>query len=524
MISDLSPQTIILAVGISAVLFVVFNSLSSPKSPYPNPPLASGTVILHTYRFVKDAHEFCLKLRDKYGPLVTINLGIGKYHILSDHKSAITEMYKNDKHFDIDFFLRYFNKQVEGMSEEFNTDEKITASFLKSTVKDLRNAPILDILAGRYKQSILEGFREIELPDFNPSLDTQPSIEVDLVPYMRKILFTASAEAIFGPKFPAKDMFETYTTMEYALPYLIRGYPRLACPKGYAARDMIIVYLERFFSNQDKDGNPNTDFCNFDYVSPVVKNHLKIFDTDAKKYKNPRDMATYMFGVLFSSTSNITNSGLWLTFYVFDNPEVYEEVTKILTEAYDEDTDDFDWKSLYGNAYIQSVLKETLRMHSNIVSARQVTHDSSLTVENDKTYFFKKGDIVIVPSDLVHSNEELYPDASTWKPKRFLDTTTTSANSKSTAGPKPEPNQPSTDFPKEWNTFLAWGGGNHMCGGRFFAKNEMIIQLVYTVWYLNLKFLEPIPPPYIKERFSLGTVHPAKGMMSTISRKAKLPT
>lgn len=231
-----------------------------------------------------------------------------------------------------------------------------------------------------------------------------------------------------------------------------------------------------------------------------------------------------------------------MTLFVFESPETLARVNSILESAFDQDVDDFDWPSLYNNPLLKSMLKETLRLKANSSSAREVKKDTTITVADDKQYSLKKGDIIIVPSDVIHWSEKFYPEPTKWKSDRFINHLELGETHQSKAASAEESNEKPNDIYKtfddpiyqkqqeildkirenNWKTYLPWGGGNHMCPGRFFAANEMIIQLVYTVWYLNLKFKEPIPEGYIKDRFGLGAIHPEKGMLITVSRKRNI--
>lgn len=217
----------------------------------------------------------------------------------------------------------------------------------------------------------------------------------------------------------------------------------------------------------------------------------------------------YLSSLLYQS--NITNTAFWLTIYTINNKEVFRKVTEIIENNYDSDIEDFNWTELYSNQYLDSLIKETMRMNSNVTSAREVLDNTTVTIAGNQEYSLKKGEMVIIPINLVHWNESVYPDPMTWKPDRFLKTET-SQGGLNMAQP-------------DWKSYVPWGGGKHMCAGRFFAKNEMIIQLVYTLWYYDISFLEPIPKPYIKERFGTGSAHPDRKLQAKIKRKrGLLPT
>lgn len=203
-----------------------------------------------------------------------------------------------------------------------------------------------------------------------------------------------------------------------------------------------------------------------------------------------------------------------------NDKSVLATINKILEENYDPDLEDFNWPELYSHPYFEALIKETLRLHSNVTSARQVTRDTAISIRNEKEYSLKKNEVVILVNDIIHWNENLYPEPMEWKPERFLNTPLEGdSQDKASVEERAQKNPWNKVTDPTWNSYIAWGGGKHMCAGRFFAKNEMIISLVYTVWYLNVEFLEPIPEGYVKERFGTGAVHPSKGLKTKISRR-----
>lgn len=191
--------------------------------------------------------------------------------------------------------------------------------------------------------------------------------------------------------------------------------------------------------------------------------------------------------------------------HIVSTPGLLKTVREIIAPCYDKETDSFDWKPLYDNDLLQSLISETLRLHSNITVLRLVTEDTEVELgENREKKLVKKGDIMLTVTDLVHWDEKIYPDPLTWKAERFL----------------PENHGKLVIGDKDWKTYIPWGGGMHMCTGRFFAKNEMIIQLTMLVWYHDIELHNELPKHYIKERFGMGVAHPDGPLRATVTKRA----
>lgn len=179
-----------------------------------------------------------------------------------------------------------------------------------------------------------------------------------------------------------------------------------------------------------------------------------------------------------------------------------EKVREIIAPCYDLDSNTFDWASLFSNELFKSLNSETLRLHSNITNARMVIEDTEMIIgEKKEKMVVKKGEIILLVSDLVHMDESIYPDPFTWKADRFL----------------PENDGILVLGDKSWKKYVPWGGGMHTCTGRFFALNEMIIQLTLLLWYFDIDLIDKVPESYIKEKFGLGVAHPATGLRAKLS-------
>lgn len=211
------------------------------------------------------------------------------------------------------------------------------------------------------------------------------------------------------------------------------------------------------------------------------------------------------------------------------------KVISIAEEAYDEDLENFNWDSLLSNPYLISITKETLRLYSNLVIVRNVQTNTTVTIEKDKPFSLRKSDVIIAPLALIHQNEKVYPDPLRWKSNRFVNHAEMGENIKidhtaesETRTEKETPEEATQRKlldqaqAEDWKVYNVWGGGSHMCPGRFFAKNEMIIQLIYAVWYLKVEFKESVPEGHVKERFGAGPLQPLKDFKAQVTLKREV--
>lgn len=100
---------------------------------------------------------------------------------------------------------------------------------------------------------------------------------------------------------------------------------------------------------------------------------------------------------------------------------------------------------------LTAMLHETLRYHSTVLSIKQVAHDTTLS-----SYLLKKSGIVMIPSQSVHHNPQIWgPNATTFEHTRFL-AEVGSRSVGSTAA------------------FRPFGAGTSMCPGRMFSMNVIL--------------------------------------------------
>jgi cytochrome P450 len=103
---------------------------------------------------------------------------------------------------------------------------------------------------------------------------------------------------------------------------------------------------------------------------------------------------------------------------------------------------------------LQSIWFETLRMHNNLLTVREVTKD--LTLSGTRDWKLQKGSVVSIPATLVHFDEGIHPSPEEFHPERFLD--------RSLGGEGENPSK----------TLKPFGGGSTYCPGRIFGEKQFM--------------------------------------------------
>lgn len=126
---------------------------------------------------------------------------------------------------------------------------------------------------------------------------------------------------------------------------------------------------------------------------------------------------------------------------------------------------------------LRSIWFETLRMHNNLLTVREVGKD--LTLPGTRNWQLKKGNVISVPAALVHFDEKLHPSPDEFNPERFLE---------KAMGGKGE---------NASRTIKPFGGGSTYCPGRIFGEKQMMGFIAALLMRFDIEVTEndwTVPP------------------------------
>lgn len=124
-----------------------------------------------------------------------------------------------------------------------------------------------------------------------------------------------------------------------------------------------------------------------------------------------------------------------------------------------------------------STFQEVLRMHSVSPSVRLVYNDVLL----DDQYLLKKGEIVQIPSGMLHYREDIWGlEASEFEPKRFMRPSSPQSQKQELANDAHGTNEKKFG-PTDARAFIPFGFAPHICPGRHFATGEILSLLAMLV-------------------------------------------
>lgn len=305
------------------------------------------------------------------------------------------------------------------------------------------------------------------------------SREVDLMAWVQHIVTIATARFLYGPKNP----ITMHPNLEQAFWDFVHGIPRLllntlpayTARTAYKGREALATaYIEYLTHGHDKLG------------SSITQERIAVGRKHGFTLPN---LARSEISFLFAGIINTTFASFWMILHIFARPPLLQEVrteleTSALLISHNEHA---DTRQLQINKINKScplllaTFRETLRLHSDVLSSRVVTTDTLL---QDK-YFLRKGSVLQISGGIMHADAKIWGDnVNEFCPERFLH----SPNGHiSTSGLK-QHEASNTEKPKQVHpaAFRAFGGGATLCPGRHFAQAEILGFVAMVLLRFNL--------------------------------------
>lgn len=135
--------------------------------------------------------------------------------------------------------------------------------------------------------------------------------------------------------------------------------------------------------------------------------------------------------------------------------------------------------ALQANPFIHGVWNEAIRLGTQSAAARVVTRDTEL-----EGYLLRQGSVVLLPSRLLHFDEDVYEDPYDFMPERWMDPDESDAPIPKGVEDGGEKLTRKVEFEarqkRQRANLRSFGGGKSLCSGRHVAEKE-ILCLVSTM-------------------------------------------
>ncbi|KAK4336748.1 hypothetical protein RND71_044174 [Anisodus tanguticus] len=189
-------------------------------------------------------------------------------------------------------------------------------------------------------------------------------------------------------------------------------------------------------------------------------------------FPNPEKFDPNRFLDKSTSNPNIINSSTYLPFG--DGPKAcIDEKEKLIEKVEKEFSDGIDYEKLLDNAYLDAIIKESLRLSTTTkIFSRTAMVDTEIG-----GYKIEKGTEVKAISWIPNNSEEYFPNPKKFDPNRFLDKSSSNPNI------------------INGSTYLPFGDGPKACIGKRFS----LVFMKYFLVKFFLKYDVYKPKDYVKD-------------------------
>ncbi|OAX85450.1 hypothetical protein ACJ72_00175 [Emergomyces africanus] len=442
-------------VAVYAFLSALLHFTQNPKEP---PMIETSLPFLSPLLgYVLGMQKFIVKLRDKYNlPMYTLRMPGQRIYIVNS-SSLIPPLQRRIKTIAFAPIEAQAAATVMGVgpagnaiigSDKMFEHDSYLSTFVPSTHPALSPGAGLDALNCAAACRLSESMHNLS--------NTRPA-RVELFSYVRREIFRAITDAIYGPKNPFCNpaLEEAWYTFEPdIMTHLVKAWPSLFARKSLHAREhLLIPAFEKYFAENGHHQGSLLVRCRYEHNTG---HGLK-----------GRDIAATEIGQMVASLTNSMAGAFWMVYHVFSDPIVLNECRAEVEQLVQVDangTQTLDIAKLRSLCPILfSTWEETLRYMHIGISARVVMED----VMFDK-YLLKKGSTVMTAAAVQNSDTSIWgPTANKFNHRRFL---------------------PQSDKKhKRPTAFRPFGGGTVLCPGRHFVSAEVLSFTALLLLHFDLK-------------------------------------
>ncbi|KAK4465128.1 cytochrome P450 [Cladorrhinum samala] len=486
-------RSIPMTIGIALVLLVLINTLLTPRVDPREPPLLKPSIpfighIINLFRHQAAFHT--LLSAESALPIATLQMLNGKVYAIWD-PTLISAGLKSKNLSNVPQIRKYVSNLMRTSSEgtAFLTSPegddlsiRMLQHVIPKSLKGENNASMTRAALSELSST----FTSLSRPSGSGDTAAEKIQIPNLWAWTRHTLVTATSAALYGPA--SQDPFRLNPEMETALfdfeaslLLLSLGlpFPSVTAKVGHAARAVLSKGLEPFYVEKK---------YNHPACSAFVRDRAELLIGEGVP---EQDIPRLEIMLPFAGMANTVPTLYWLLVRIITaDRETVErlrsEVTEGLLQVRHDDSEAPDGGELKGKIaggggeavlkiganlveekcpLLWAFYRETLRSAVHQVSTRTVMQDTVLQGSGPgggKEYLLKKGTVVQMAIGAGHARGEYWgEDRNEFRPERFLDAAGKEGGGVGSAKAVRSAYQP-------------FGGGVHLCPGRFFAIAEMM--------------------------------------------------
>lgn len=307
---------------------------------------------------------------------------------------------------------------------------------------------------------------------------------VDVLHTQAEMTILTASKSLMGDDMRAKfdkSFAGLYTDLDRGFTPIHFVFPKLPLPSYYkrdaAQKKISATYMSLINERRATDDIvAGRDLIDSLMLNCTYKDGVKMSD---------QEISNLLIGVLMGGQHTSAATSSWFLLHLADRPDLqedlYNEVLSVLAKKGGKITD-LSYEDLQEMTLVNNTIKETLRIHLPLHSIfRKVMNN--LVVPNT-SYVVPKGHYVMVSPGYAHLNDEWFPNAQNFNPRRWEEID--KANSKE-ANPDDAEDYGFGKVNKGVaSPYLPFGGGRHRCIGEQFAYVQL--GTILATFVVNIKW------------------------------------
>ncbi|KAH7397302.1 cytochrome P450 [Pyrenochaeta sp. MPI-SDFR-AT-0127] len=486
-----------------------------PTLPYWIPGLK------HAFSMAYDSKAFLAKSLDKYGdgsPFF-INAAGEKLLIILDPehiKNALRSSAELDPN---PFIHKKIMGALMGSPQEaidHYTSDKGNTDYIQTThIRKHTTGSNLVSLDHRLFSSLKRSIEEVLSPPFD-SAWTDIS---DLYAFVEHHVTRAIAETLLGSaiieSYPGL-VSDLWTHIEYT-DHFFMGLPRFLMPAAYAARDRLLENIKQYSKISESLHHQGAVHSEWDPVagSSLLQERERLYSEMPGHDEHGR--AAQTLGLIYGGTSLTVPISFWYFFEAIRDRTLHERILAEVANHHDlQSSYEFMKLTTEYCPLLQSMHAETTRYYSSNLTVREVVAGKFAL---DAKYTIGKGTTVFIPNKFAGQFTPAWALARPKAVNRPLDEFWAERYIVKETGKRERFSD--VGLGGNWTSF---GGGEHKCPGRHFARNIAIVTLVVLMgeFECDIKDLEgakKLDPPL--KKFAFGTMRPKGKVAARIRRRCR---
>ncbi|KAK3496202.1 cytochrome P450 [Neurospora crassa] len=449
--------------GVAVLLSYLLLTISPPHDPS-EPPLIKPRfpVIGHLFGLLNHQVNYFSELFTRYHlPIAALPIGNQKLYVIFDaplQQAALKAKNMDAQSFMVDFVPRIFGVK-QGTVDKLLGKDGVHPNIMGDMEQVFKSA-----LSGDNLQKLASTTLATMADTLNDVDFKQGTTIPNMFLWLQSLLSRSTSKALWGEKHnPFKDhqVIDAQWDFESHLGPLVLGVlPSIVARRAYLARNKVQSALLSYFSARHYETDPSTSY--------FIRARTRLL----KRYDLPDDeLAKNEVAITLVATTNVLSTLFWCIAEIWTRPDLLQQIrAEALLAVFGNSQkalsgEDMGTRTITIPAtgldakcpLLASCFRESIRLASQIVTARRVLKDTMLTDPvSGNSYLLKADTNVMMPAKVVHRNTAVWgADAEGFNPRRFM---------WEELGPKVERQRKAA--------FVPFGGGKHMCPGRHFAFTE----------------------------------------------------